>query len=330
MLVHLSQGGRLDVEAPPKSTKPRGSVARFRFAERPSLLVKEFGKERKAGVWSLAAGDEGPLAALGPEALSDEAAAFFRESTDARRVHTILRDQRTVAGVGRGYSDDALHHAQLSPYAVLGKLDAEERERLVDRPPRDPHRRPRGGAAPQRGPPDQARRPLHRPRSLGAAVPPLRRRPPSRLLRVPRGHVLPRLPDRRQGPRRPAPVPSHPVASGRVSDDRGLPDDQDDELPPPVPPEARHPGWLGRLRRPRDRPHAAQGLRRLPPPLRRAGDLGVRDADHVRRGPVPGLRHHATRRRWSGSSPSPRCCRWSSSRSWAARSPTRSSADDSS
>jgi formamidopyrimidine-DNA glycosylase len=131
MLVHLSQGGRLDVEAPPKSTKPRGSVARFRFAERPSLLVKEFGKERKAGVWSLTAGDEGPLAALGPEALSEEAATFFKESPDVRRVHTILRDQRTVAGVGRGYSDDALHLAQLSPYAVLGKLDAEERERLV-------------------------------------------------------------------------------------------------------------------------------------------------------------------------------------------------------
>jgi formamidopyrimidine-DNA glycosylase len=131
MLVHLSQGGRLDVEGPPKSTKPRGSVARFRFAERPSLLVKEFGKERKAGVWSLAAGDDGPLAALGPEALSDEAAMLFRENTDARRVHTILRDQRTVAGVGRGYSDDALHHARLSPYAVLGKLDGEERERLV-------------------------------------------------------------------------------------------------------------------------------------------------------------------------------------------------------
>jgi len=131
MLVHLSQGGRLDVEAPPKSTKPRGSVARFRFAERPSLLVKEFGKERKAGVWSLAGGDEGPLAALGPEALSDEASTLIRESADGRRVHTILRDQRTVAGVGRGYSDDALHHARLSPYAVLGKLDADERERLV-------------------------------------------------------------------------------------------------------------------------------------------------------------------------------------------------------
>jgi formamidopyrimidine-DNA glycosylase len=132
MLVHLSQGGRLDVESPPKVTKPRGSVARLRFAAAPSLLIKEFGKERKAGVWSLAAGDEGPLAALGPEALSEEAATFFRESADARRVHTILRDQRTVAGVGRGYSDDALHQAKLSPYAVLGKLDAEERERLID------------------------------------------------------------------------------------------------------------------------------------------------------------------------------------------------------
>lgn len=132
MLMHLSQGGRLDVEAPPKSTKPRGSVARLRFRGKPSVLVKEFGKERKAGVWSLAAGDEGPLAALGPEALSDEATTFFRESTDARRVHTILRDQRTVAGVGRGYSDDALHHAKLSPYAVLGKLDGGERDRLVE------------------------------------------------------------------------------------------------------------------------------------------------------------------------------------------------------
>lgn len=132
ILVHLSQGGRLDVEAPPKMTKPRGAVARFRFTDRPALLVKEFGKERKAGVWALAPGNEGPLEALGPEVLSEEATTFFRESLDPRRVHTILRDQRTVAGVGRGYSDDALHHAKLSPYAALGKLSAEERERLIE------------------------------------------------------------------------------------------------------------------------------------------------------------------------------------------------------
>jgi MFS family permease len=34
-----------------------------------------------------------------------------------------------------------------------------------------------------------------------------------------------------------------------VSDDHDLPSDQDDDLPPPVPPEARHPGLVGRLRR---------------------------------------------------------------------------------
>ena len=131
LLFHLSQGGRVDVESPPKSTKPRGCVLRIRAADRPSVLVKEFGKERKAGWWVLAPGDDGPLVKLGPEVLSDEFAAWIRESDDARRVHTILRDQRTVTGVGRGYSDDILHRAQLSPYASLGKLSAAERDELL-------------------------------------------------------------------------------------------------------------------------------------------------------------------------------------------------------
>lgn len=131
LLVHLSQGGRVDVESPPKSTKPRGAVVRLRFAERPSILVKEFGTQRKAGWWVLAAGDDGPLAKLGPEADSEQAVELLRTSDDGRRVHTILRDQRTIAGVGRGYADDAMHRAKLSPTAQLGKLSADERERLV-------------------------------------------------------------------------------------------------------------------------------------------------------------------------------------------------------
>jgi formamidopyrimidine-DNA glycosylase len=131
LLIHLSQGGRMDIEDPPKTTKPRGAVGRLRFDARPSLLIKEFGTQRKAGIWAAGAGDDGPLAKLGPEADSDEAAALLRSSEDTRRVHTILRDQRTIAGVGRGYSDDTLHRAKLSPYSSLAKLSAEERERLV-------------------------------------------------------------------------------------------------------------------------------------------------------------------------------------------------------
>src|SRR5512141_101834 len=73
LLFHLSQGGRVDVEAPPKHTKPRGSVVRLRLVDRPSVLVKEFGRERKEGWWVLAPGAAGPLGNLGPEALTAEA-----------------------------------------------------------------------------------------------------------------------------------------------------------------------------------------------------------------------------------------------------------------
>ncbi|HEY3264646.1 MAG TPA: DNA-formamidopyrimidine glycosylase family protein [Actinomycetota bacterium] len=130
ILVHLSQGGRIDVESPPKTTKPRGAVVRLRFEERPSVLVKEFGRERKAGWWVLAAGDDGPLEKLGPEPDSQAFASMVLEGDDSRRVHTILRDQRTVAGIGRGYADDILHRARLSPYASLGSLSGQEREGL--------------------------------------------------------------------------------------------------------------------------------------------------------------------------------------------------------
>jgi formamidopyrimidine-DNA glycosylase len=132
LLVHLSQGGRVDIEAPPKVTKPRGAVLRIRCQDRPSVLVKEFGRERKAGWWCLGPGDDGPLQKLGPDALSAEFAGWLRGADDTRRVHTILRDQRTVAGVGRGYSDDILHMARLSPYASLAKLTRSDRTRLVD------------------------------------------------------------------------------------------------------------------------------------------------------------------------------------------------------
>jgi formamidopyrimidine-DNA glycosylase len=132
MLIHLSQGGRVDVEDPPKATKRRGSVARLRFDGRPSILVKEFGRERKAGLWVLGEGDDGPLARLGPEPSSDGFQELVLRGDDPRRVHTILRDQRTVAGIGRGYSDDVLHRAKLSPYASLNALDAEQRRTLLE------------------------------------------------------------------------------------------------------------------------------------------------------------------------------------------------------
>ena len=132
MLVHLSQGGRVNVEEPPKHTRPRGGVVRLRFGQRPSVLVKEYGTQRKAGWWVLSPGDDGPLERLGPEPNGPDFEAFALEASDGRRVHTILRDQRTVAGIGRGYTDDILHRAQVSPYASLDSLDADRRRALLE------------------------------------------------------------------------------------------------------------------------------------------------------------------------------------------------------
>jgi formamidopyrimidine-DNA glycosylase len=131
VVFHLSQAGRVDFEQPPKKTKPKGSVVRWHFSGDKAVLVREFGTERKAGWWVLGPGDDGPLEGLGPEVTSEEFARWLRESDDGRRVHTILRDQRTVTGVGRGYADDALHRAKLSPYASLKSLSPDERERLL-------------------------------------------------------------------------------------------------------------------------------------------------------------------------------------------------------
>lgn len=132
ILVHLSQGGRVDVEDPPKKTKPKGSVVRFVFEEGPSILIKEYGTQRKAGWWTLAAGDDGPLERLGPEPYSPEFERMILTADEGRRIHTLLRDQRTVAGIGRGYSDDILHRVGLSPYDSLKKLDEAKRRELID------------------------------------------------------------------------------------------------------------------------------------------------------------------------------------------------------
>jgi formamidopyrimidine-DNA glycosylase len=131
LLLHLSQGGRIDVEPQTKATKPKGSVARLHFEDRGSLLVKEYGTERKAALWVLAAGDPGPLEKLGPEPFSAGFDELLATTQEKRRIHTLLRDQRFVAGIGRGFSDDVLHHARVSPFATAAAMSESERKGLL-------------------------------------------------------------------------------------------------------------------------------------------------------------------------------------------------------
>ncbi|MGH9007723.1 MAG: DNA-formamidopyrimidine glycosylase family protein [Acidimicrobiales bacterium] len=131
VLIHLSQGGRMDLEAPPKATRPRGSLMRLAFGD-TALLVREHGTQRKAGWWVLGPGDAGPLTTLGPEPDDPAFEALFLEGDSTRQVHTLLRDQHFVAGVGRGYADDALNRAKLSPFSSLKGLSDAERKTLVN------------------------------------------------------------------------------------------------------------------------------------------------------------------------------------------------------
>ncbi len=127
--VHLMQGGRLSADTK-MSAKPRGGQARFVFAgEGPALLLTEAGTERRAGVWCLPAGDaltSPPLDVLGPEAdlvTPDEIVELFARKN--QRVHGFLRDQRSIAGLGRRLANEICHRARISPFAMTGKLGIE-------------------------------------------------------------------------------------------------------------------------------------------------------------------------------------------------------------
>ena len=71
------------------------------------------------------------VARLGPDALAlsrDELAQLLAGRTE--RIKTLLTDQATVAGIGNAYSDEILHTARLSPYAVAGRLRHEQVDEL--------------------------------------------------------------------------------------------------------------------------------------------------------------------------------------------------------
>ena len=69
------------------------------------------------------------IAALGPDPLAD---GFELRPLLARRmqVKRLLRDQKIIAGVGNAYSDEILHAAKLSPFAIAESLDDGEIVRL--------------------------------------------------------------------------------------------------------------------------------------------------------------------------------------------------------
>jgi formamidopyrimidine-DNA glycosylase len=133
LMVHLMSAGRLKYI--PKGGKgAKTPMFRIRFADGGELQLTEAGSKKRAGVWLLrpdAVQEE--LAHLGPEAdrLTVEDVARILQS-DSRRLHSLLRDQRLIAGIGRAWANEILWVARLSPYALSTQVDDEETARLAE------------------------------------------------------------------------------------------------------------------------------------------------------------------------------------------------------
>jgi formamidopyrimidine-DNA glycosylase len=132
LLVHLMTSGRLRYVRPGEKG-PKTPAFRLRFADGAELVLTEAGSKKRAGVWLLTPGQaEEELAHLGPEALglgAERLGEILR--SDSRRLHSLLRDQRAVSGIGRAWANEILHAAKLSPFALSTELDPEEVARLA-------------------------------------------------------------------------------------------------------------------------------------------------------------------------------------------------------
>jgi formamidopyrimidine-DNA glycosylase len=132
LLVHQMAGGRIKYLRAGESG-PKTPAFRLMFEGGAQLVLTEAGAKKRAGVWLIAPEQaEAELAHLGPDALElDEAALAEICANESRRLHSLLRDQRLVAGIGRAWANEILHAAELSPYALAPELDHEEVERLA-------------------------------------------------------------------------------------------------------------------------------------------------------------------------------------------------------
>src|SRR5438876_8273752 len=132
VLVHLMTAGRLRFlragEAGPKTP-----AFRLAFQDGSQLVLTEAGAKKRAGVWLLNPEEAKlELAHLGPDALGIGTERLGELlSGESRRLHSLLRDQRVIAGIGRAWANEILHHAQLSPFALSRQLEPDKVERLA-------------------------------------------------------------------------------------------------------------------------------------------------------------------------------------------------------
>jgi formamidopyrimidine-DNA glycosylase len=133
LVLHLMINGRLHWKEPNAKLAGRYALAAFDFPE-GTLTLTEFGPKKRAslhlgqGEAALREHDPGGL-----EVFEIDLETFRRAlASENHTLKRALTDPHLLSGIGNAYSDEILHVAKLSPYAIAGRLDEAAQARLLD------------------------------------------------------------------------------------------------------------------------------------------------------------------------------------------------------
>jgi formamidopyrimidine-DNA glycosylase len=138
LVFHLAKAGwlRWYDALPTTLIKPgRTPIAlRVALSDGSGFDLTEAGTKKSLAVYVVREPADVPgIARLGPDPLDP---AFTRDTLAGllagrrTQIKGVLRDQATIAGVGNAYSDEILHAAKMSPYALASSLTDEDVDRL--------------------------------------------------------------------------------------------------------------------------------------------------------------------------------------------------------
>jgi formamidopyrimidine-DNA glycosylase len=138
LVFHLARAGwlRWSDSISPATLRPGKSpiALRVRFSDGSGFDLTEAGTKKRLAAYVVSDPAEVPgIATLGPDPLAPE---FTREvfggllHSRRAQVKGVLRDQSVIAGVGNAYSDEVLHVAKMSPFAIAATLDEASVDRL--------------------------------------------------------------------------------------------------------------------------------------------------------------------------------------------------------
>ena len=133
LLTHLMSSGKLQLFEKRAGSRDRTSRVLIRLDEGHELRIRETGTRQRTWAKLMPTGEieeDEAVAKLGPDAWPGTVAPELVSDTN-RPLYSLLRDQQTLAGIGRTWADEILWTARLSPFKRADDMEAEEIYRLI-------------------------------------------------------------------------------------------------------------------------------------------------------------------------------------------------------